>query len=304
MQKKFYSNGKLLLSGEYAILDGAVGLAIPTKYGQSLEVTETSSGLLEWKSLDKNGGIWFEGTYTLEGLNQQSASDSSISITLIHLLKQAKDQNPVFLSQVSGFKVETKLSFPRDWGLGTSSTLINNIAHWAEVDAHQLLQNAFGGSGYDIACAQHNSPILYQLIDSHPKVKEVSFNPEFKDELHFVYLNRKQNSKEAISAYRGQNFDKTQLIARISSITKQMADASTLNVFESLMAEHEEILSKVLELPPVKTLLFSDYPKAVKSLGGWGGDFVMATGNKKNMDYFKSKGYETIIPYTEMVLDH
>ena len=35
----------------------------------------------------------------------------------------------------NGFKVTTKLDFPKNWGLGTSSTLINNIAQWAQVDA-------------------------------------------------------------------------------------------------------------------------------------------------------------------------
>jgi len=30
----FYSNGKLLITGEYLVLDGAKALALPTKYGQ------------------------------------------------------------------------------------------------------------------------------------------------------------------------------------------------------------------------------------------------------------------------------
>jgi hypothetical protein len=38
MQKTFYSNGKLLITGEYLILDGAKGLALPTKMGQNLSV--------------------------------------------------------------------------------------------------------------------------------------------------------------------------------------------------------------------------------------------------------------------------
>ena len=39
MEKTFYSNGKLLLTGEYVVLDGATALAIPTKYGQYLEIS-------------------------------------------------------------------------------------------------------------------------------------------------------------------------------------------------------------------------------------------------------------------------
>ena len=37
--KYFYSPGKLLLTGEYVVLDGAKSLAIPTIFGQSLNIT-------------------------------------------------------------------------------------------------------------------------------------------------------------------------------------------------------------------------------------------------------------------------
>ena len=40
----FYSNGKLLLTGEYLVIDGAKALAIPTQKGQSLSVKETEEG--------------------------------------------------------------------------------------------------------------------------------------------------------------------------------------------------------------------------------------------------------------------
>ena len=32
---RFYSNGKLLITGEYVILDGALSLAVPSLLGQS-----------------------------------------------------------------------------------------------------------------------------------------------------------------------------------------------------------------------------------------------------------------------------
>ena len=60
------------------------------------------------------------------------------------------------------------------------------------------MQNTFDGSGYDIACAQHKSPILYTRKDMNPIVEEVNFNPKFKEQLYFVYLNKKQNSREGI----------------------------------------------------------------------------------------------------------
>lgn len=302
MQKEFYSNGKLLLSGEYAILDGALGLAIPTKYGQSLKITQSDSGLLEWTSFDEKGTIWFSATFSLENLEIKSSSDKSTAETLKQLLIEAKAQNPDFLQGNSGNAVETTLTFPRLWGLGTSSTLINNMAQWAEIDAYQLLWNAFGGSGYDIACAQNNTPLLYQLDQGTPKVEKVAFDPPFKDSLFFVHLNQKQSSKEAIATYRKQDFNKDNLILELSEITKKMAATSSLQEFESLIAEHEQILSQVLKVPPVKSELFPDYPSAIKSLGAWGGDFVLVTGDEETPNYFKSKGYTTVLKFSDLIL--
>lgn len=302
MEKEFYSNGKLLLSGEYAILDGALGLAIPTSYGQSLHVTPTTSGFLEWASLDENDEVWFTVKLDISNLEVISTSNEAIAKVLVTLLLEANTQNPLLLTDSDGFQIETRLTFPKSWGLGTSSTLINNLAQWARVDAYQLLWNAFGGSGYDIACAQHNSPITYQLQNGEPKVQEINFDPIFKDSLYFVHLNQKQSSKEAITNYREQQFDKPQLIKNISSITQKIINASTLSGFESLMEEHEALLSNILNIAPVKQQLFPDYFGMIKSLGAWGGDFVLATGDNKTIPYFKSKGYHTIIPYSKMVL--
>jgi len=302
MEKEFYSNGKLLLSGEYAILDGALGLAIPTSYGQSLHVTPTTSGFLEWTSFDENKNIWFSAKLDLESLNVVSTSNEAMAQTLLTLLLEANAQNPLLLTDSDGFQIETHLTFPQSWGLGTSSTLINNMAQWARVDAYQLLWNAFGGSGYDIACAQYNFPITYQLVDGVPKVEVIDFNPIFKNSLYFVHLNQKQSSKEAITNYRAQQFDKSELIKKVSSLTQKMIGTSTLSGFESLMEEHESLLSSILKIEPVKQRLFPDYFGMMKSLGAWGGDFVLATGDDKTISYFKSKGYPTVIPYSKMIL--
>ena len=50
----FFGHGKILLSGEYLVLDGALSLALPTKVGQSLSVqyTPSFSPTLTWKSFD------------------------------------------------------------------------------------------------------------------------------------------------------------------------------------------------------------------------------------------------------------
>ena len=298
----YYSNGKLLLSGEYVILDGAKGLALPTRFGQSLHVVESPTKTLTWTSFDEKGESWFKAAYELPTLNLRAFSDIEKAEKLKQILNGAKKLNPTFLGNSQGYSIETKLGFPTDWGLGSSSTLINNIAQWASVDAHKLLWNSFGGSGYDISCAQHDTPILYQLNSGKPMVMPTVFNPPYKEELYFIHLNKKQDSRKAIANYRNKLFDKTTLVAKITSISEKMLLAEGVEALESLIVAHERLLSEVLEMQPIKEK-FKDYFGAIKSLGGWGGDFVLATGNEKTPDYFKAKGFTTVIPYQEMILN-
>ncbi|MCM4172860.1 GHMP kinase [Arenibacter sp. TNZ] len=306
MTKQYYSNGKLLITGEYLVLDGALCLAVPTLYGQSLSIKGTADNLLTWNSLDEKGKTWFKGVYELDKLTEVSnntltAETKSISERLVKILLEAKKLNPNFIAANQGLEITTALNFPREWGLGSSSTLINNIAQWANIDAYKLLWNAFSGSGYDIACAQHNGPITYQLKNSIPIALPIAFYPTFKNDLYFVYLNQKQNSRDGIAHYRKKDFNTFSTISQISSITQRVLTCTRLPQFEKLIKKHEAILSEILEEPTVKERLFPDYKGAIKSLGAWGGDFILATGNKTTPDYFKEQGYPIIIPYSKMV---
>lgn len=305
MIEQYYSNGKLLITGEYLVLDGAQSLAIPTLYGQSLSVKENQDGLLTWKSLDEKGKPWFECIYELQEFspvsnNQVYEEALVVSDTLRKILLEARNLNPSFLSTSQGYEITTALNFPREWGLGSSSTLINNVAQWAHIDAYALLWNTFTGSGYDIACAQNNSPITYQLKNNRPIVQSASFNPTFKNDLYFVYLNQKQNSREGIAQYRKTEFNTFSAISQINSITERILTCSRLSQFDKLIKKHELILSEILGIPTVKERLFPDFKGAIKSLGAWGGDFILATGNKTTPDYFREKGFATVIPYSKM----
>ena len=310
-----YSNGKLLLTGEYVVLDGATSLAVPTKFGQDLVVEAIEEPHLVWGSYTNTGKCWFEAIFDLPKLRLKNATFNSdkegnaefVAETLQNILNEARKLNPDFLQTDKGLIVKTNLTFPQNWGLGSSSTLINNIANWANVDAYELLWNAFSGSGYDIACAQNDSPILYQLENQKPNIKQVDFNPNFKDELFFVHLNKKQNSREGIQRYNEyqskRSFDSSQDdIAEISNLSKEFIKANSTTDLVKVIEEHENIISSIIKLNPVKKTLFSDYFGAVKSLGAWGGDFVLVTGNEDTPNYFKQKGFDTILPYSEMVL--
>lgn len=297
---KFYSNGKLLLTGEYVVLDGAAALAVPTKYGQTLEIGFSEKEIIHWQSFDEKGLVWFEDFFSIENF-ESLASKNETSVTLSKIFREARKLNPAYLSEKGGFRVTTKLNFSRDWGLGTSSTLINNIAQWAQVDGFALLANSFGGSGYDIAAAQSDAPILYELINGTPEFRKINLPWNFTDSLFFVHLNTKQDSKEGILHYRNISVAEKH-IQSISDISNKLLMCYSLSDFEKLMNAHEEIISEIIDQPTIKEQFFSDYPNTIKSLGAWGGDFVLATGTKKDMDYFRNKGFGTVIAYSEMIL--
>lgn len=302
-KQSFYSHGKLLLTSEYLVLDGVKALALPTKKGQWLSLQENNTNTIIWKSFDIHGDCWFEAKIYLPLSEVDTVSDDKITKTLLGILKTANTLNPNFLSSSIGYTIETRLEFDRLWGLGSSSTLINNIAQWADVNAFELLKKSFGGSGYDIASAQNDTPIYYTKSKKNPIIEKADFNPSFKDQIFFVYLNQKQDSKASIQHYQSlslRDFDKA--AADIERIANQMVDCSSIETFNTLIDKHEEVISRIIKTPTVKSRLFSEYIGSIKSLGGWGGDFVLATGTSSDMDYFRNQGYQTILAYSEMVL--
>ncbi|ABQ04449.1 GYDIA family GHMP kinase [Flavobacterium johnsoniae] len=302
MSTTFYSNGKLFISGEYLVLDGADAFALPTKFGQDLVVTKGENQIIEWKSYDYDKQLWFENVISFdEVINNIDSEVETVKTTLINILHEAYLLNPEFIKQSKGYRITTNLTFPRNWGLGTSSTLINNIAQWTKINAFTLLKNSFGGSGYDIACAQNNTPILYRIENNF--VEPVIFNPDFTENIHFVYLNKKQNSKTAIQAYnrhKDQNLAKS--VAENNKITNAILNAKTLKEFAYAVEKHEIHLSNIMEIKTIKEIAFPDFNGTVKSLGAWGGDFVMVVSKENPKDYFTSKGYDVILSYDEMIL--
>ena len=303
--KEFYSHGKLLLTGEYLVLDGTLALAVPTRPGQWLRVRDSESPGLFWKSLLPDGTPWFEAHYpegTLAGSRVSGPFPSATRERLRYFLLKCLEMNPGFADALRHTEVETLLEFPRDWGLGSSSTLVANLAQWAGIDPYALLGATMGGSGYDIAAAGSETPIYYRLEAGLPKVEEAPFDPPFFRELFFVYLNEKQDSREGISRYRTRHFDKAAALQKASGLTRQLAQAQKLEDFREAMDAHEGLIGEILGLDPVKKRNFPDYPGSIKSLGAWGGDFIMATGDASNQDYFRKRGYSVIRPYRDLIL--
>ena len=297
---QYYSHGKLLLSGEYLVLVGAQALAVPCKMGQSLEFEANDSKILKWESWDHKNQLWFNAYIDISDFKITNTSDHEIARRLVEILNNIRILRNDFLMDHAG-NVKTYLEFNRYWGLGTSSTLISNLAQWSKTNPYTLLQKSFGGSGYDIACATANHPLIYKKDKDGPHIKKCKFDPPFKSNLYFVYLKQKKNSREAVNQFKKQKINEEQ-IAHSSKLTQAIVEAQTLNEFEQAINQHELFVGNILGLKTVKEDRFTDFMGSIKSLGAWGGDFILATGNIDTPNYFRSKGFPVILDYNEMIL--
>lgn len=296
----YRANGKLLLTGEYLVLKGALALALPTQLGQSMTVRLSDS--IQWNA-NKPSGPWFSATLNKD-LEIIATDDPSKAAKLAEILKAVQKLNPSAFNETLCF--ETHLDFDPEWGLGSSSTLISNLAQWAGVDPYELLRLTFGGSGYDIACATANSPVLYHLEGEKPVVQPADFNPPFASQLYFIYQGKKQQSGKEVKSFnqRMQEYDYLDDVDAVSAISEAFPNITTLNDFRRFIDVHEDILAHCLDREPVKTQ-YPDFEGSLKSLGAWGGDFILAATewtHEQVTDYFKHKGLDTVFNYHDIIL--
>ena len=87
--KTFRANGKLLISGEYTILDGSLSLALPTHKGQVLHYKEVDQDILHWRSLNLKGETWFEAFFHGAELAIKDSSDDRKAESLKEILLAA-----------------------------------------------------------------------------------------------------------------------------------------------------------------------------------------------------------------------
>ena len=101
--------------------------------------------------------------------------------------------------------------------------------------------------------------MLYRTGDVDPRYKPVDFLPPFHEQLAFVYLGKKQDSASSVRNFLNKALVREKDISEISAITEKLCRTVQLDEFEDLIREHENILSHILGLPPVKQGLFQDY---------------------------------------------
>ena len=325
-----------MISGEYLVLSGARALAMPVSYRQTLTVAQrpASQPALDWRTQVK-GNSWLQTRFSLPDLEsvtqpgegtqeadwaqredgsqqryappQQENRSRKESVRFVrNVLRAARELNPDFLAGQYHWEAVSDIGFDREWGLGSSSSLISNIAWWASADPYALFFKVSNGSGYDIACARSSRPVLYQYqgTNTPPHVETTSFNPVFGGQLVFVYSGRKQSSEKSLRTF-DPGIVRPEDIRDISALSQKMAVTQNLAAFMEAMDHHERITAQYLHRTPLQADFFPDFPGSVKSLGAWGGDFFMAAADRPReeiVSYFHHKGFHTVIPFAEMRL--
>ena len=268
---------------------------------QDLYVEQCDKEIIEWQSIDEKGNVWYEENFYLKNNElvysaEKNNTSEKLLLLFNHILKTRE------VKDILGNKFSTKLNFKREWGLGTSSTFVNNLAKWANIDPYRLLFSAFKGSGYDIACCDVNNPIIFEKKQNSINVKNITFNPPFIENIYLIHLDKKQNTQTSITNYLRTKSEKNYLIKRINLISEEMLQCKNLNHFEDLIVEHESIISQVISQEPIQKLTFNDYNLGkIKSLGAWGGDFILVTSKNNDLSYFNNKGFETILKLSDLV---
>ena len=130
----FKSNGKFLLTGEYLVLKGATALALPLKFGQSMDVEnlDKNESLIYWNAYIKstvNGQQttdsetnWFSAILNKNDFSIVSSDDIEKAERLSNILKQAKSLNNNIFTEDNDISFQCHLDFNPQWGLGSSST--------------------------------------------------------------------------------------------------------------------------------------------------------------------------------------
>jgi mevalonate kinase len=306
MIRSYYSNGKLLLSGEYLVLLGASSLVVPLKVGMRMNVVENGydeKPLIHWKA-NVLGEPWFMADLSAPDWKVLDTNNSVIAASLVKELKEAGNLNPLLYESKMSFDIATETGFNPDWGFGSSSALTANIAQWATIDPFELHFRISEGSGADIAAAISGGPVLYKITDQKPDYHRVDFHPSFLNKLWLIYKGNKQSSSLSVSQFRENSDVSSYAIGEITDITLKMIQAKSLRDFMILMSEHEMIISEILNIPPAKEI-FADFPGEIKSLGAWGGDFIMAATENDELtvrEYFRSMQMLTVFSFDQIAL--
>ncbi len=284
-------------------MEGATGLAVPVIWGQGMKVTESQGAGINWTTKDHKGDKWFECKLNLIDLAIEKTNDEEKAQFIQSLIKSAAQLNSDFLSKWKKHKVTCDLEFDPSWGLGTSSTLIANLAVWAELSPFELFFDTQEGSGYDVAAAMAEEPLLYQKNDDELSFETFEWNKDLMDAIYVFYQGQKQSSLEEVRAWKSNRTWKKKDVKQVSDISESLADCENEADAIMLLGDQVKLMERILDRTAYDGR-FSDFEGVIKPLGAWGGDFGLALHQEEEytQKYLAEKGIETVFRLGDIVV--
>src|SRR3989339_1850288 len=110
ISNEYYSQGKLLITGEYFVLEGSLAFAVPLKLGQNMLVTylNDNTGELIWETTIKKE-FWFRAIYDLNSLEIKETSELNTAFYLQKLLHIIKNKSEILSKNKLSIQINTNL---------------------------------------------------------------------------------------------------------------------------------------------------------------------------------------------------
>ena len=311
--KSYFSPGKILLCGEYAVTVGVEALAIPVVPGQWMYVWEFDSpgggDRLIWEAKEKNGNTWLNESFALplEAMEAEAekSSERDRSREVLHSMLSMVAQG--FWKPGKSYRIETQLEFERSSGLGSSSTMVANFARFAGLDAQIVQQKVFGGSGYDVAVAELCKGLVFWKNGEVANWDKWSLSSDLTSKWKIVFLGQKQNSRSALSdvkaklaAMKNDDF----LMHQLQQVCAAVKLANQVPMLEAGLEMWQAILAMSLELEtPYQHFKFQPIKGGLcKWLGAWGGDMLLINDVFAESEQDSLKKFQTV-SWNDIVLN-
>ena len=309
--RSYFATGKVMLTGEYLVMNGFDCIALPTKLGQWMHVwdfdtPDDSSDFILYQAKDLHGNVWFETKILLPNfeLVDPAQIENIQADRLVGILKLADSD---FWETGKSWRIETQLEFERVWGLGSSSTLVKLFADFLHLDPMNIQFEIFGGSGYDVAIAQLQKPMVYCLTADDSNWKYWRLEEYFTKDWYLVFYGQKIDSRNSLSSVQDELNDIAEdefYTAQFDKIISQTRIASNIMELESSLEMYQMLLSKALMLPTTYDILgIKPVNKGLcKWLGAWGGDMILI--NKTILDAYP-RAFENfrIFPWNSFIIN-
>lgn len=233
----------------------------------------------------------------------EKSTDAGKSRYIQQLIKSAARLNSDFLSKWKKYKITSELDFDPDWGLGSSSTLIANLAEWSELSPFELFFDTQEGSGYDVAAAVSDAPLLYQKSDDELSFETFDWDQDLLDSIVVFYQGQKQSSHMEVRAWKNNNRWNRKDVDRMTLISESLAECHQIEEAIHLIKENREMVEKLLDQKAFDGL-YSDFEGAIKPLGAWGGDFggALSKDVEYTRKYLRDKGLENSFRLSDIVV--